>query len=30
MRRCLERAGFAYTGIIRVADGTPRRAYERI
>ena len=30
MRRCLERAGFAYTGTIRVADGTPRRAYERI
>lgn len=23
MRRCLERAGFAYTGTIRVADGTP-------
>ena len=30
MRRCLERAGFEYTGIIHVADGTPRRAYERI
>lgn len=30
MRRCLERAGFAYTGTIHVADGTPRRAYERI
>ena len=30
MRCCLERAGFAYTGIIRVADGTPRRAYERL
>ena len=30
MRRCLEHAGFAYTGTIHVADGTPRRAYERI
>ena len=30
MRRCLERDGFAYTGTIHVADGTPRRAYERI
>ena len=30
MRRCLERAGFAYTGTIHVADGTLRRAYERI
>ena len=30
MRRRLERAGFAYTGTIHVADGTPRRAYERI
>ena len=30
MRRCLERAGFVYTGTIHVADGTPRRAYERI
>ena len=30
MRRCLERADFAYTGTIHVADGTPRRAYERI
>lgn len=30
MRRCLERAGFVYTGIIRVADGTPRYAYEKI
>lgn len=30
MRRCLERAGFVYTGIITVADGTPRRAYEKL
>mgnify|MGYP002547329524 FL=1 len=30
MRRCLERAGFVYTGVITVADGTPRLAYERI
>ena len=30
MRRCLERAGFVYTGVITVADGTPRRAYERV
>lgn len=30
MRRCLERAGFVYTGVIHVADGTPRRAYERV
>ena len=29
MRRCLERAGFVYTGIIHVADGTPRYAYEK-
>ena len=30
MRRCLARAGFTYTGVIRVADGTPRCAYERL
>ena len=30
MRRCLERAGFVCTGTIHIADGTPRRAYERI
>ena len=30
MRRCLERAGFTCTGVIHIADGTPRRAYERI
>ena len=30
MRRCLERAGFVYTGVITVVDGTPRRAYERV
>ena len=30
MRRCLERAGFVCTGVITVADGTPRRAYERV
>lgn len=30
MRRCLERAGFVYTGVITVADGTPRRAYEKL
>lgn len=29
MRRCLERAGFVCCGTIRVADGTPRRAYEK-
>lgn len=29
MRRCLERCGFAYTGVIHVADGTPRYAYEK-
>ena len=29
MQRCLERAGFVYTGIIHVADGTPRYAYEK-
>ena len=30
MQRCLERAGFARCGVIHVADGTPRLAYERI
>ena len=30
MRRCLERAGFTYTGVITVTDHTPRRAYERV
>lgn len=29
MRNLLESVGFAYCGIIRVADGTPRRAYEK-
>ncbi len=30
MRRCLEHAGFVYTGVITVTDHTPRRAYEKI
>ena len=30
MQRCLERAGFVRCGVIHVADGTPRLAYERI
>ena len=30
MRRCLERAGFVYTGVITVADGTPCRVCERV
>lgn len=30
MQRCLERAGFVHCGVIHVADGTPRLAYERI
>ena len=30
MQRCLERAGFTRCGVIHVADGTPRLAYERI
>ena len=29
MQRCMERAGFVRCGIIHVADGTPRLAYER-
>lgn len=28
MRHILERAGFRYCGVIRVADGTPRLAYQ--
>ena len=30
MRSSMQRAGFVYTGVITVADGTPRRAYERV
>ena len=30
MQRCLERSGFVRCGVIHVADGTPRLAYERI
>ena len=30
MQRCLERAGFVRCGVIHVADGTPRLAYEKI
>ena len=29
MQRCMERAGFVRCGVIHVADGTPRLAYER-
>ena len=29
MQRCMERAGFMRCGVIHVADGTPRLAYER-
>lgn len=30
MRRAIAREGFAYCGVIHVADGTPRVAFERI
>ena len=30
MQRCILREGFAYCGVIHVADGTPRVAFERI
>ena len=30
MRHCMERAGFVYCGVIYVADGTPRVAYEKV
>ncbi len=30
MQRCLERAGFTRCGVIHIADGTPRLAYERV
>ena len=30
MRRCIERAGFTYCGIIHLADGAPRLAYQKI
>ena len=30
MRRCILREGFTYCGVIHVADGTPRVAFERI
>ena len=30
MQRCLEREGFVYCGVIHVADGTPRVAYEKV
>lgn len=30
MRKLIPRAGFGYCGIIRVEDGTPRLAYERL
>lgn len=29
MRHCLEKAGFVHCGTIYVADGTPRRAYQK-
>ena len=29
MRRCILREGFTYCGVIHVADGTPRVAFER-
>lgn len=28
MQNCLQKSGFIYCGIIYIADGTPRRAYE--
>ena len=28
MQSCLQKSGFVYCGIVRVRDGTPRRAYE--
>ena len=28
MQNCLQKSGFTYCGIIYIADGTPRRAYE--
>ena len=30
MRHCMEQAGFVYCGVIYVADGTPRVAYEKV
>lgn len=30
MQRCIERQGFAYRGIIYLANGSPRMAYDRI
>lgn len=30
MRHCMEKAGFVYCGVIHVADGTPRVAYEKV
>ena len=30
MQRCIRREGFTYCGVIHVADGTPRVAFERI
>lgn len=30
MQRCILREGFSYCGVIHVADGTPRVAFERI
>ena len=29
MQRCLERNGFKYCGVIRLADGSPRKAYQK-
>ena len=29
MQQCLERNGFAYCGIIHLADGSPRKAYQK-
>ena len=30
MQKLIARAGFRYCGIIHVADGSPRLAYERL
>ncbi|MDR0845938.1 MAG: GNAT family N-acetyltransferase [Lactobacillales bacterium] len=30
MRRLIEKSGFSYRGVIYVADGTPRMAYQKI
>lgn len=30
MRRCIERAGFVYCGIIYLLNGDPRLAYQKL